>query len=122
MDVAAPTRTPAGPKLPLYGFPPTVRWSKKTSVLNRSTASSALDLFDMMPDAGYGRAAGDFQIGQLVQTLRSNGKYTYGKIMDYDPSGDHYTVMTKAGPKYFVEKDDITPEVVWNPQGGFARQ
>ena len=84
--------------------------------------SAALDLFDMMPDAGYGRAAGDFQIGQLVQTLRSNGKYTYGKIMDYDPAGDNYTVMTKAGPKYFVEKDDITPEVVWNPQGGFARQ
>ena len=23
----------------------------------------------MMPDAGYGRAAGDFQIGQLVQVF-----------------------------------------------------
>jgi hypothetical protein len=32
------------------------------------------------------------------------------------------SVMTKAGPKYFVEKDDITVEVVWNPLGGFARQ
>jgi len=82
----------------------------------------ATDLFDLVPDAGFGRFAGDFQIGQLVQVLRSNGKYTYGKIMDYDPSGDHYSVMTKAGPKYFVEKDDITVEVVWNPLGGFARQ
>jgi len=84
--------------------------------------STALDLFDMVPDAGYGRSAGDFQVGQLVQVLRSNGKYTYGKVMDYDPSGDHYSVMTKAGPKYFVDFDDITPEVVWNPLGGFARQ
>ncbi len=46
-------------------------------------------------------------MGQLVQVLRSNGKYTYGKVMDYDQTADNYSIMTKAGPKYMVEKDDI---------------
>ena len=52
----------------------------------------ASNLFDMGPDQGYGRAAGDFHIGQLVQVERSNGTWTYAKIMDYDPSGDVYSV------------------------------
>lgn len=83
----------------------------------------ATSLFDMMPDAGYGRKAGDFQVGQLVQVLRSSGTYTYGKVMDYDPSGDSYSIMTKAGPKYFVEKDDICAEdLIFNPHGGRARE
>ena len=79
-------------------------------------------LFDMGPDQGYGRHAGDFVVGQLVQVLRSNGSWTYGKVMDYDPRADNYSLMTKVGPKYMVERDDITVEVVFNPRGGFARQ
>jgi hypothetical protein len=43
--------------------------------------------------------------------------------MDYDPSGDVYSVMTKRGPKYFVEKSDITEDVCINPgNGGCAQQ
>ena len=45
-----------------------------------------------------------------------------GKMMDYDPMGDTYSVMTKAGPKHFVERDDITVEVLENPSGGCAQQ
>ena len=137
----------------------------------------ARSLFDMGPDMGYGRAAGDFAIGQLVQVLRSNGSWTYAKMMDYDPSGDtcgatrtyskrtcplaatrdfccrmhssssptevvcasevvpascgsdvgapcalRYSVMTKVGPKHFVERDDITVEILSNPSGGWARE
>ena len=99
----------------------------------------------MGPDQGYGRAAGDFHIGQLVQVMRSNGSWTYGKMMDstypyrlyitpnlyipsgkmmdYDPGGDTYSVMTKAGAKHFVERDDITAETLENPgTGGCAQQ
>jgi hypothetical protein len=32
------------------------------------------------------------------QVARSDGSWSYGKIMDYDPSGDVYSVMTKRGP------------------------
>ena len=40
----------------------------------------------------------------------------------YDPSSDVYSVMTKAGPKYFVERDDITADCIENPDGGCAQQ
>lgn len=57
------------------------------------------------------------------QVARNDGTWTYGKIMDYDPSGDVYSVMTKRGPKYFVEKSDITEDVCINPgNGGCAQQ
>jgi hypothetical protein len=158
------------------------------------------DLFSALPSEGFGKEAGDFAIGQLVQVgdrtqiaspkalltprlrssragralrwqpsqyasahhgarsspqvARSDGSWTYGKIMDYDPSGDVYSVMTKRGlkrgpglllmtpliasliasliisqvmtkrgPKYFVEKSDITEDVCINPgNGGCAQQ
>ena len=124
------------------------------------------DLFSALPSEGFGKEAGDFAIGQLVQVrdcaqityrliseiesrlhigssrrlgpdyisahpgdwaaracralrwqpspqhasahhgaltspqvARNDGTWTYGKIMDYDPSGDVYSVMTKRGPK-----------------------
>ena len=158
------------------------------------------DLFSALPSEGFGKEAGDFAIGQLVQVgdrtqiaspkalltprlrssragralrrqpsqhasahhgarsspqvARSDGSWSYGKIMDYDPSGDVYSVMTKRGlkrgpglllmtpliasliasliisqvmtkrgPKYFVEKSDITEDVCINPgNGGCAQQ
>jgi len=80
------------------------------------------DLFSAIPTEGLGREAGEFQVGQVVQVARSNGSWTYGKVMDYDPSGDHYTVMTKNGPKYFVERDDITDDVLINPGDGSCAQ
>ena len=110
----------AGLDIPAFKGP--LKGVTENSVNSLAKWGPANSLFDMMPDMGFGRDAGDFQIGQLVQVYRSNGKYTYGKIMDYDVTGDTYSVMTKAGPKYFVEKDDITVEVVWNPLGGFARE
>jgi len=53
---------------------------------------------------------------------RSDGSWTYGKIMDYDPSGDVYSVLTKQGPKHFVERDDITDDVFFNPSDGSCAQ
>jgi len=84
--------------------------------------NSAGDLFSAIPSEGLGREAGEFLIGQLVQVTRSDGSWSYGKIMDYDPTGDVYTVMTKAGPKYFVERDCITEDVVVNPGDGSCAQ
>ena len=72
-------------------------------------------LFAMGPSEGFGREAGDFHIGQLVQVSRSDGSWTYGKIMDYDPTADTYSVMTRAGPKHCIERDDITDDIVVNP-------
>lgn len=84
---------------------------------------NAGDLFSAMPSEGLGKEAGDFEIGQLIQVARNDGTWTYGKIMDYDPSGDVYSVMTRAGPKHFVERSDITDDVCVNPgDGGCAQQ
>uniref|UniRef100_A0A7S2E335 Uncharacterized protein n=1 Tax=Haptolina brevifila TaxID=156173 RepID=A0A7S2E335_9EUKA len=83
---------------------------------------SAGDLFSAIPTEGLGKQAGDFEIGQLVQVNRSDGSWTYGKVMDYDPTGDVYTVMTRAGPKYFVERDDISEDVLVNPGDGTCAQ
>jgi len=92
------------------------------SVNSHAKWAPATSLFDMNPDEGYGRPAGDFSIGQLIQVYRSNGSWTYGKVMDYDPTGCNYTVMTKAGPKYMVEREDITVEIVENPNSGQCAQ
>jgi len=109
-----------GLDIPAYRGP--MKGVTANSVNAHAKWAPATNLFDMGPDQGYGRAAGDFKVGQLVQVLRSNGSWTYAKMMDYDPLGDVYSVMTKAGPKYFVERDDITLEVVENPSGGCAHQ
>ena len=37
-----------------------------------------------------------------IQVTRSDGSWTYGKIMEYDDLGDNYSVMTRAGPKHMV--------------------
>ena len=92
------------------------------SVNSDATWRNAGDLFSAIPSEGLGREAGEFYIGQVCQVQRSNGTWTYGKIMDYDPSGDNYTVMTKAGPKYMVERDDITDDVYINPSDGSCAQ
>jgi len=55
----------------------------------------ATSLFDMNPDQGYGRQAGDFQIGQLVQVLRSNGSWTCASAA-LDPST---SVSSRASPE-----------------------
>jgi len=107
---------------------PAFKGKKKGVTANSVNADAkwntvAGDLFSALPSEGFGKEAGDFAIGQLVQVARSDGSWTYGKIMDYDPSGDVYSVMTKRGPKYFVEKSDITEDVCINPgNGGCAQQ
>lgn len=74
-------------------------------------------------DGMFGRPAGEFHVGQLVQVTRSDGSWTYGKIMSYEDSGGTYSVMTRAGAKHFVERADITDDVVINPgDGGCAQQ
>ena len=74
-------------------------------------------------DGTFGRSAGDFHVGQLVQVTRSDGSWTYGKIMAYEEGGGTYSVMTRAGAKHFVERADITDDVVINPgDGGCAQQ
>ena len=111
----------AGLDIPAYKGP--LKGVTANSVNSHAKWDKCENLFDMGPDQGYGRAAGDFHIGQLVQVMRSNGAWTYGKMMDYDPSGDTYSVMTKAGAKHFVERDDITAETLENPgTGGCAQQ
>ena len=95
---------------------------------HRSEASKAADwapassLFAMGPSEGFGREAGDFHVGQLVQVNRSDGSWTYGKVMDYDELGDTYSVMTRAGAKHFVERDTITDDIVVNPSDGSCAQ
>ena len=64
----------------------------------------ASSLFAMGPSEGFGREAGDFHVGQLVQVTRSDGSWTYGKIMEFDDLGGTYSVMTRAGAKHFVER------------------
>lgn len=64
------------------------------------------------------KKCGDFSVDQLIQVTRSDGTWTYGKIMDYDEMGDSYTIMTKAGPKYMVDRADLTDNIVTNPSDG----
>ena len=79
-------------------------------------------------DGGFvlaGEAAtpcGDFAVGQLVQVTRSDGSWTYGKVQEYDVGGDTYTVLTKMGPKYMVERDELTDDIVTNPSDGSCAQ
>ena len=74
-------------------------------------------------DGTFGDRCGEFHVGQLVQVNRSDGSWTYGKIISYDAGGDTYSVQTRAGPKHFVERADITDDVVVNPSdGGCAQQ
>ena len=82
----------------------------------------ASSLFAMGPSEGFGREAGDFHVGQLVQVTRSDHSWTYGKIMAYDSLGDTYSVMTRAGAKHFVERDQITDDIVVNPSDGSCAQ
>ena len=57
-----------------------------------------------------------------VQVTRSDHSWTYGKIMDYDELGDTYSVMTRAGPKHFVDREAITDDIVVNPSDGSCAQ
>ena len=57
-----------------------------------------------------------------AQVTRSDGSWTYGKVMGYDEGGNTYSVMTRAGPKHFVERDDITDDIVVNPSDGSCAQ
>ena len=82
----------------------------------------ASSLFAMGPAEGFGNPAGDFHVGQLVQVTRSDGSWTYGKIMEYEDMGDTYTIMTRGGPKHFVERADLTDDIVVNPSDGSCAQ
>ena len=88
-------------------------------------ASQSQSLFSMAvgtDDGTFGKPAGDFHVGQLVQVTRSDGTWTYGKIMQHDSGGDTYSVMTRAGAKHFVERDCLTDDVVVNPSDGSCAQ
>lgn len=78
--------------------------SKAPASESRAKPSSdwapASSLFAMGPAEGFGNPAGDFHVGQLVQVTRSDGTWTYGKIMDHEDAGNTYSVMTRAGPKH----------------------
>jgi hypothetical protein len=56
------------------------------------------------------------------QVTRTDGSWTYGKVMDYDVNGDTYSVMTRAGPKHMVEREAITDDIVVNPSDGSCAQ
>jgi len=73
-------------------------------------------------DGTFGHPAGDFHVGQLVQVTRSDGSWTYGKVMAYDDLGDTYSVMTRAGAKHLVERESLTDDVVVNPSDGSCAQ
>jgi len=79
-------------------------------------------LFSMGPAEGFGNPAGIYHVGQLVQVTRSDGSWTYGKIMEYDDLGDNYSIMTRAGPKHMVDPDSITDDIVVNPSDGSCAQ
>jgi len=70
----------------------------------------------------HAEKCGDFMVGQLVQVTRSDGSWTYGKVQEYDEMADNYTVLTKMGPKYFVERADLTDDIVTNPSDGSCAQ
>jgi len=89
---------------------------------NSSDWAPSSSLFSMGPAEGFGNPAGAYSVGQLVQVTRSDGSWTYGKIMDYDDLGDNYSVMTKAGPKYMVDPDCLTDDIVVNPSDGSCAQ
>jgi len=79
-------------------------------------------LFSMGPPEGFGNPAGDFHVGQLVQVTRNDGTWTYGKVMAHEEEGDTYSVMTRAGAKHFVERADLTDDIVVNPSDGSCAQ
>ena len=66
-------------------------------------ASQSQSLFSMAvgtDDGTFGKPAGDFHVGQLVQVTRSDGTWTYGKIMQHDSGGDTYSVMTRLSQAF----------------------
>lgn len=125
-----PREEPPPPPPPPRQKPSASKYLSGTSIppfRGKSSSSSAewapaSSLFAMGPNEGFGREAGDFHVGQLVQVTRSDGSWTYGKIMEYDASGDTYSVMTRAGAKHFVERDAITDDIVVNPSDGSCAQ
>lgn len=42
--------------------------------------------------------------------------------MAYDSGGDTYSVMTRGGVKHFVERADLTDDVIENPSDGTCAQ
>ena len=100
-------------------------WSSSAGAAPSSGWQPQQSLFSMpvgTEDGTFGKTAGDFHVGQLVQVTRSDGSWTYGKVMAYDAGGDTYSVMTRAGAKHFVERADLTDDVVVNPSDGSCAQ
>ena len=98
--------------------PPSCSWGSGSS----SQPTSLFAIGVGTSDGTFGSPAGDFHVGQLVQVSRSDGSWTYGKIMAYDHGGDTYSVMTRAGAKHFVERSYLTDDVVVNPSDGSCAQ
>ena len=102
-------------------------WSSEAGPSSSSVSQPTNPSLFSMPvgtsDGTFGQPAGDFHVGQLVQVTRSDGSWTYGKILSHEEGGGTYSVMTRAGAKHFVERADITDDVVINPgDGGCAQQ
>ena len=49
-----------------------------------------------------------FSAGAPVEVLRSDGRWTMARVVDYDAGGATYTVQVADGRcKYFVEEDEV---------------
>jgi len=95
-----------------YKYDPPPKWEPEPSVFDGGFVLAG----------EHAEPCGDFAVGQLVQVTRTDGSWTYGKIQEYDAGGDTYTVHTKMGPKYFVERADLTDDIVTNPSDGSCAQ
>ena len=123
---------PPPPSTALGGAPSTAKFfavgdssagAKEKDKAKKGEWAPQPSLFSMGPPGGFsGEPAGEFVVGQLVQVNRTDGSWTYGKVMEYDEGACNYTIMTKAGPKYFVERDTISDDIVVNPSTGECAQ
>jgi len=120
-EAPAPAPAPSRDKYRNMDIPPYRKGGSSASKRNTDWAQSS-SLFSMGPPDGFGNPVGDFHVGQLVQVTRSDGSWTYGKVMDHESEGNTYSIMTRAGAKHFVERDCLTDDIVVNPSDGSCAQ
>ena len=122
-EAPAPAPAPAPASKDKYREMNIPSYKGSSSGKSRSTEwAPSQSLFSMGPPEGFGNPAGDFHVGQLVQVTRSDGSWTYGKVMDHETEGDTYSIMTRAGPKHMVERNCLTDDIVVNPSDGSCAQ
>ena len=114
----------AGPELVAAGFSSEELKAAGIEAKPLPQWAPASSLFAQAPPEGFGREAGEFHVGQLVQiNIESlELKWCYGKIMDYDAAFETYAVMTRGGPHRDVPRSRLTDDVVANPHDGSCAQ